>query len=456
VVIPWATVAPNPDSFTRPHFDASDPAAYPAAGWSIYDEIVRDAAARGIGLDFTIGSPAPLWATGPGAPPGAIHKSAWLPSATEFGEFMRALGTRYSGHYRPAGAASALPRVDFWAIWNEPNYGPTLAPQAIDHEKVEVSSRVYRELLDAAWAALLATGHGPSTDTILIGEVAPRGINTGDHPGNFSGMLPLRFIRALYCVDGAFRPLQGMAATLRGCPASSAQSGRFVSQNPGLFKASGFAVHPYQDTLAPNNPANDLAGDADFSQMSQLTGTLDRAAAAYGASGGMPIYSTEFGYNSPTFVTGPVGATFMNQAEYLSWLDPRIRSYDQYLLKDAFGHEFDTGLIAASGLPKPTFPAYRMPLWLPVTHANRGTALVVWGCVRPAPYYARTTGATQHVQIQFAPATGRFRTLRSLAIHDPHGYFVTDLAFPASGGVRLAWSSSGRTFFSRVQEILLK
>src|SRR5947208_2476098 len=33
VYLPWSAIAPNATSSTRPGFDTSDPAAYPAAGW---------------------------------------------------------------------------------------------------------------------------------------------------------------------------------------------------------------------------------------------------------------------------------------------------------------------------------------------------------------------------------------------------------------------------------------
>ena len=133
-----------------------------------------------------------------------------------------------------------------------------LAPQAIDNSTVEISPIYYRQLLDAAWTAFQQTGHGK--DKILIGEVAPRGETTGGLPGNFSGMVPLRFIRALYCVDQSLHPLRGTAATLRGCPPTAAGSKAFPTDNPGLFHATGFAFHPYPqgqvtpDTATPHEP----------------------------------------------------------------------------------------------------------------------------------------------------------------------------------------------------------
>ncbi len=465
VFIPWASFAPDPMATTAPAFNASDPAAYPATNWILLDEIVRDAAADRIGIDLTIGGPIPTWAEGPGAPRGSPYDIGWMPSASRFGQFVHALGLRYSGRYIPPGESRPLPRVDFWSIWNEPNYGHYLSPQAVG--SVEVAPRVYRSLLDAAWTALGATGHNPQRDTILIGETAPRGVAGPGLPGDFGGMMPLRFIRALYCVGADLQRLQGKAAVQRRCPSTAAEDKRFVSDNPALFKASGFADHPYPDASAPNVRTVGVPGDsdyADFAALSSLETTLDGAAAAWGQKVQLPIYSTEFGYRTdpPTALGVPpkTAALYLNQAEYLSWLNPRIRSYDQYLLFDpgpTARSDFDTGLESWIGTPKPyVYDAYRMPLYLPVTHDSRNAELEVWGCVRPAPVVAARTHTLQRVQIQFEPTgSSRYRTLRTLRLTDPHGYFDVLVRFPSSGQVRLRWAGSGRALYSRVQAISL-
>jgi hypothetical protein len=465
VFLSWTSFAPDPTAKIMPTFSASDPAAYPQADWSTLDEIVRDAAAQGIGLDFTLGGPAPAWAVGPGAPPGSAYDTGWMPSARRFGQFVHAVSERYSGHYVPPGATRPLPRVSFWSIWNEPNYGHYLSPEAIGG--VEVAPRLYRGLVNAAWRALLATGHGPRSDTILIGETAPRGLDGPGLPGDFSGMMPLRFVRALYCVNTGLQPLEGQAARARGCPVGSGAGSRFVAENPALFQASGFADHPYPDALAPNVRTTGVLGDsdyADFAALGSLAQTLDRAASAYGQHAALPIYSTEFGYrtNPPTALGLPLrtAALYLNQSEYLSWRNPRIRSYDQYLLSDppaSARTDFDTGIEFGDGRPKPyVYDAYRMPLYLPVTHGHRGSRLEVWGCVRSAPFVAAHTGHPQHVQIQFAPApTSSYRTVRTLRLTDQHGYFDVLVRFPGSGQVRLQWSGLGHPEHSRTQAISL-
>jgi hypothetical protein len=319
VSVPWQTIAPDPSSAHVPAgFDAADPAAYPAAGWGLWDEIVTDARRDGITVDLDLMGGAPRWARGPGRPAGNSNPN-WEPSPAAFGQFVRAIATRYSGSYDPAlgrtvpGGAGDLPRVGFWSIWNEPNYGPSLAPQGVPGNLgVENSPRMYRQMLDAAWAALLATGHGPATDTILIGELAPRG---ADEWGVFSGMKPLVFLRALYCVSSAYRSLGGEAARIRGCPTTAAGSRRFRAQHPALFEATGVADHPYlrwyPPTVEPDPDPTNGSSTADYASLAvigHLTGALDRLQRVYGSSRRLPVFDTEFGYITSPPKHSPDGA----------------------------------------------------------------------------------------------------------------------------------------------------
>jgi hypothetical protein len=231
-----------------------------------------------------------------------------------------------------------------------------------------------------------------------------------------------------------------------------------------LFDASGWADHPYPDLSSPTakTPPPVGNGAADFAALGDLESTLDRAAAAYGRTPHLPIYSTEFGYRTDPPNSRSDGlplataAAYLNEAEYLSWRQPRIRSYDQFLVADpsaSSNSQFVTGIQFSSGLPKPyVYDAFRMPLWLPVTRAPAGKPLVVWGCVRPAPVIKRRS--SQVVMIQFAPAIGvGYKTIRSVTLSGSSCYFVTSVKFPGSGSVRLAWSGSGATLYSRSQQI---
>jgi hypothetical protein len=455
----WSTVAPAPTSTRRPKgLSATNPAAYASSAWAPYDAIDRAAAADGIGVDFTIGGPAPLWATGSGAPRGTsgYFRGAWQPSAKEFGFFVRAVGTRYSGSYKPRGSSSAVPRVNFWSIWNEPNYGYDIAPQGIgSHQSTPNSPHVYRNLLDAAWSALQATGHGTRTDRILFGELTPHGVNAW---GVFSNMKPLVFLRSLYCVDSGYHPLRGSTAASQGCPTTTAGTRRFRRQNPALFSAGGFAVHPYEQASAPNEPTH-LCGSklcagapsdpdfADLPEIPRLERTLDRLNGVYGSLTHFAVWNTEYGFRTkppdPNLgVSQATAAEYMNWAEYLSYRQPRLYSYSQYQLVDAPPPAFfDTGLDNPGGSHKPGYDAYRMPLYLPTTSTRAGRKVEIWGGARPAGYARLDTGRLQTVQIQFQRgSSGPWQTIDTVAVANPRGYIDVHLPPPTSGAVRLAWT----------------
>lgn len=465
----WQGLAPSANSRSKPSFDASSPSAYPhsttsgSAGdrqaaqfWSQLDAIDREAAKDGITLYLTVTGPAPAWAAGPGIPAGDKNPGAWKPSATDFQQFVQAVGRRYDGHYKPPGESGPLPRVHFWSIWNEPNNGVDLAPQGTHKGTVLVSAAEYRSLLEAGWRGLAATGHTPASDTILVGETAPRG---GPVPGDYNVSSPLPFIRALYCVDQSFKPLSGAAATAIGCPGSSGQHA-FGDANPALFHATGWADHPYPDVQPPTVPTPPPLGTgyADFAALGKLEQTLDRVASARGSSPRLPIYNTEFGYrtvppgNASYAVPLKSAAKWLNESEYLSWRDPRIRSFDQYLLVDpppTFNSHFYSGVEFYTGAPKPdVYAAYRLPLWLPSTAGASKHPLQVWGCARPS-----NAGGGRHVQIQYASsAGGHYRTVRTVTLSGGC-YFDTSVKFPGAGVVRLAYKDRGTTDHSRVQQI---
>lgn len=460
LLIAWSSVAPSPTSHRKPKFNASSPASYPSANWAIYDTIIRTAQADGIGIDLDLTGSAPQWAIGPNEP--KVHPfGIWRPSAREYNLFVKAVGTRYSGKFR------GLPRVNFWTVWNEPNYGQALAPQTTSDNKTELSGATYRGLVDAAWSGLHSTGHGH--DTIVIGELAPRGL---DHPiGNFSGLKPLRFLRALYCVDSRYRQLRGSAAAARGCPTNGAGSAKFRSQHPALFSASGFSDHPYPGiySLPPNTATGDQtngrgAPDPDYADLPKiptLERVLDRLNSVYGSRTKFPIWSTEYGYQTrpsskdPRAATPANGAYYMNWAEYLSWKQPRVRSYAQYLLVDPLAGNFASGLLFSNNRRKPSFDAYRLPIYLPKTTGRRGGALEVWGDARAVPFAT----APQTVQVRFqAGSHGPFTTVRSVPITNSRGYFDVHVPFSGSGSVRLAWVdplAGGGTAVSRTVTISL-
>ena len=468
--VPWDGIyADGVDAFTRPAgFNGADPRAH-QYDFTRLDEIVRDAPQYGITLDLSLTGGAPVWATGGGKPAGGRYPE-WRPSAVEFGRFVRAVATRYSGSFTVARGGPPLPRVRMWEIWNEPNFGPDLAPQSIKNSSVSTAPGIYRALVDAAWSALTATGHGH--ETIILGNLDARGMrgkptrhNPQGYPGNFAPTKPLAFIRTLYCVDGRLHPLRGSAARSVGCPSTAAGIRRFHAQHPALFAARAFGDHPYPFTAAPNRADSRDPDFAELPGIPRMTRMLDDIQRSYGSHHRFVIYNNEFGYitnppnRSQRFPSPSEAAAWINWAEYISYLNPRLATSMQYLLIDpnpVYAPEyggFASGLYYFGGRVKPSYDAYRLPLYLPTTRVRRHQSVLVWGCARPARAYHQ-----DRVLIQYQTGRkGAFRTVATVTVHNPAGYFETHLRPRSSGALRLAWTYPGSsTVYSRTVNVSVR
>ncbi len=478
--IEWNVVAPNPSSPHRPRFDATNPAAYPAHVWDRYDAVVRLAKELGFQVYLQLTPPAPLWALPANQPTNQGPSLGHAPKPAQFAEFVKAVGRRYSGSYVPpvpagsppasgSGSSSpsaspstppstpeALPRVDYWGLWNEPNERSWLNPwfRKLPHRKPEMIQPVlYRGLVDAAWSALQATGHG--ADTILVGETANRGI-----------VDPIPFVRALYCVSASSRPLRGRAASQVGCPTSSTRSG-FVKQHPGLFDATGYAHHPYGFDVPPNRPYPDRTFVTLYN-LPSFERLLDKIFAVYGKGrrGGVPLYMTEWGYKTnppnPFVKTSQAQqAAWLDEGEYMTSKDPFVRMLTQFLLMDdapnplypvgspEYWGTFQTGLLNLDGTPKPSYAAYRLPIWLPV--ARHGHRVTVWGQLRPADHTKVQDGKIQYRR----KGSQAWRTIRDVQTASREGFLVAHVALPAAGYVRLAWQApgAGNVYYSRTVQV---
>lgn len=458
----WRLVAPDGDSKQRPTFDAANPAAYPAAKWERYDRLVRAAAARGIALNLNVTSPAPLWATG--RPSRSDIEETYDPNPGEFAQFVLALGRRYTGSFSPSVGQPPLPRVDYWSVWNEPNQAGWLTPQwgpepSGSGRTVRAAPRIYRSLLDGAYAGLAGSGHGQ--DTILIGELAPKGLAI---PGETRSIKALQFLRDLYCVDGRLRRLSGAAAASLGCPTGTPEE--FVGAHPGLFLTTGFAHHPYSLLEPPSRPSR----DRDFvtiADLPRLTRALDGIFRSYGRPGGIPIFLTEYGYQTnppdPFGFTWRRQASFLNEGEFIAYRNPRVRAVAQFLLVDDaptdglsptdpdYWGTFQTGLVARDGRRKPAFEAYRLPVWVPQRSKRRGQAFRVWALVRSA------NGTPQRVDLQFRSGRSRraFRTIRH-GTTSPEGFLDMRVRVPGNGELRAAWRDPAGLAVSRRVRLRLR
>jgi hypothetical protein len=312
VTVVWSLVAPRASARRKPKFDAANPASYPYGAWKRWDQLVAWCRLLGLKVYFQVGAPAPVWATsGPHEAQGDGYRWSERPNAREFGQFVKAVGRRYSGNYIPANENALRPprqlgahgqsgitptasdpnppvqRVNYWGLWNEPNVTGWMSPQfrRVGGHEVDNSPRMYRRLVDTSYAALKASGH--ASDTILIGELASHG-----------AVYPIPFTQELYCVSGSYRPLTGSRATALGCP-SSGNRARFAAAHPGLFVFPGFAYHPYSFDTPPNRTMAD-PNIITLANLVRIEAAVDRSRGAYGKRPrhGTLMYLTEWGYKT--------------------------------------------------------------------------------------------------------------------------------------------------------------
>jgi hypothetical protein len=449
----WFLVAPGSSEQQRPAG-----ASYPPEAWATYDRIVRGAARAGMPLLMSVAGPGPAWAT-PGDrcedhPGRGCGEGTFRPDPREFERFVEAAGRRYSGE--------RLPRVSTWSIWNEPNYPSSLKPlwednrPASKEDMVPASPRHYRELVDAAWAGLSASGHG--NDRILIGETAPRGGKNPRKLGN--AMAPAEFARELYCVDGSHEPWTGAAARARGCPETARQRSAFRSEHPGLFRSQGWAHHPY--SLARGRwraPPwrHELADNVAIGNIGHLVQTVARSAGAWGGGTRKSIWITEYGYQTtpPDPVAGVAPARhgpLYAWGEALAYRDPHVASMAQFLLFDDRPVEgfagadprrwvtWQSGLFDAERRAKPFDRDYRLPL-----HLDRvGQEVRVFAGFRAAPpaegvLRGVAPGLALDAVVQHAPKGGAWRTVREVEVRNPRGYLETSLLRLKPGRLRIVW-----------------
>jgi hypothetical protein len=412
-VVVWDTLAPANNSRRKPRgFNGADPGDYDPEKWDRFDTLVREADSRGIDLLMSPAGPVPTWASlcrRPGTP------KVCQPSPKEYEAFFTAVVKRYSGRYRDENqGGGVLPKVDRLSVWNEPNLKGWLQP---------TSSNVaqYRELFYAAERAL-RKGRQPRAQ-LLFGEVAP--------------LKSLRFYQQLFCIDARGGLLKGRAATKAGC-----KPGRRIKR----LKATGIAHHPYARGGAPpfKKTGRD---DITLRDIDKLTNVLAQGAKQGAIKRNLKIYITEFGISSdpPSEKFGvslSKQAEELNHSEFVAYDNKSINSFAQFQLSDdtnigqgGDAVNFQTGLRFGDNTEKPSFAAFRMPIY--VTRA--GSQVRVWGGVRP--------GAGDRVDIQ-TESGGTFSTVRTVTV-DRFGYIDENIATP-SGKTRLRWTApGGQEFTSR-------
>jgi cellulase (glycosyl hydrolase family 5) len=360
----WETFAPRPNSKTKPKVNLSDPASY---DFSRLDQLMASAQAKGIKVMLTPTGPVPKWAT--------AKKKDHLtrPNPKLFGQFVKALATRYGG------------QVDMWSIWNEPNQPQFLLPQY--RKGKPYSPTLYRGLYKAAYSAIRSVAANRK-DKILIGETSPR--------GNVHIVHPLRFVRGIACLNDRYK-------RVGKC---------------GRLKADGYAHHAYTTRTGPRFVPPDK-NDVTIGVISRLVRALDKAGARGAIPKRMKIYLTEFGIQSfPDRVSGVPLATqpaYYAISEHIAYVNSRVAMISQYLMRDdaprtkGFRYRgFESGLRRTNGKKKPAYAAFPNPL----AAEHSGKHDVLWGLIRPQP---SRTSVTIQVKRKGAKKWSKLRTLTTTA-----------------------------------------
>ncbi len=200
-----------------------------------------------------------------------------------------------------------------------------------------------------------------------------------------------------------------------------------------------------------------------LANLNTLESGLDRIFSAYGVSRTLPIYLTEYGYetkppNPFRGVSPQLQAAYLDEAEYMAWSDPRVRALSQFLLVDSapdkafppgssgYWSTFQTGLEYLNGTPKPSFDAYLLPVYVPAPTFGAGGSVQVWAMIRPA-----ANGSRQHAVIQWRPAHGGgYRTLTSATTDDISNVLTAHVHAPGTGFIRIEWTApTGQVLLSR-------
>jgi hypothetical protein len=378
----WSGIAP----VKRPGgFDAANPSS-PGYEWTTLDAAVREAAARGLEVLFTVYR-APTWAEGEEAPRSA-NLGSWEPSAIAYGEFAQALASRYNGTFPdPSDPTASLPAVNYYEAWNEPNLEEYLAPQWSGGENR--ASNLYRGLLNSFYSGVKKAA--PQAK-VLAGSLAP----FGDEPGG-SRTRPVLFLRNLLCLEGGI---------LRKTACPEPAHFDILSDHP-------IAVGP--PTQSATSPLDVTTPD-----LGRLTKVLEKAEEVKRVlpAGKKPLWVTEFWYDSdppdPTGVPLDQQARWYEQDLYLFWKQGAEVAI-ALQLRDApegksYASTYQSGAYFLDGSPKPSHTAFRFPF---VVHRTSGFKVAVWG-ISPRP-------GTVKVQ---AFRSGAWKTLGSVSTRGPKHPFT--------------------------------
>jgi hypothetical protein len=201
------------------------------------------------------------------------------------------------------------------------------------------------------------------------------------------------------------------------------------------LRIDGWAHHPYANRRGPYYVPPDR-DNVTIGVLSRLERALDAAGRR-----STPVWVTEYGVQSSPDTT--LGVPLAQQAEYRSIserilrADPRVAALSQYLLVDDVALSgFQSGLITSAGRAKPSLDEFRLPL----AAKRSGSAVLLWGLVRPA------TGATR-VEVLVRDRTAARSSVATTRPTDAAGTWTARLGYRAGRTFRVRWTASdGATF----------
>lgn len=360
----WSSIAPAGNEMPA-DFDPGNPAD-PHYNWTNLDTLIQEATGAGLQPILEIHS-APVWAQGT-ASNRPLTGGGYKPSVAAFGTFMSAAATRYSGSFATGTYSTILPRVRYWAIWNEPNLRKYLSPQVVGQKAVAPAT--YRALLNAGANAV----HGVAASNVVIGgETSPFGAPPSQRAR------PLKFMEQVLCVsDKPDKRVNG------------AWTYKYKSACKTKVKFDIWSQHPYTEG-GPTVKAN-THGDLPLGNMSDMRDVLNTAVRANHvvAPHGVRLWITEFSWDSkppdPGGVPTALEARWVSQTLYqlwktgvsmLTWFIVRDQPYpDSFYQSGLYTYSPGNSDDPTLDRPKPALTAFRFPfVAVPVSKA----AATIWG-----------------------------------------------------------------------------
>jgi hypothetical protein len=407
----WQAIAPQNDKVSAPPgFNGANPAD-PGYYWDKLDRAVNLVRGAGMNVMLTITGPGPLWASREPA----LGNRRYKPRPDLFAQFARAVALRYGRD------------VTRYVIWNEPNQPLWLQPQftcTLARKCTPYSPSLYRSLVRAAIPAIRLAD---LRSQVIVGATSPR----GQSPRSRNAVMrPLTFIRALGCVDDRLK---------------RTRKGPCRSFKP-ITGVDGFAYQPHSVLRSPDqpNPNPDEASLADLPRLETLLDAIQRhGGLKKRGAGRLPLFFTEYGYqtNPPDPYAGVSEAKqskWLQEAAYLSWKDPRVRSLTQYEWRDEpLGRGtkatkysgWQSGLMTAAGRPKLSYRTFPNPFWVDLPPGSHRARL--WGQVRPGDAHLVT------VQRRW-PGRKAWVAVRTLTT-DVRGYWTFTRTVTAPTEFRFLW-----------------